>query len=208
MPDACCRLLLIDDHAIVREGFKRLFETDPSFTVVGEAGTMAAAEEAARRLQPDVAIVDLSLGTEESGLVLLPRLRALVPSMRCLVVSMHDDPAFVARAMEAGAGGYATKAMAATELLPLVRRLLQGERAFSSDIVPDSEPPEPLLTERERELLAALIGGEVPKAIAMQLGISDKTLYRHRANIMAKLGARQPTDLPRIARERGLLGIL
>lgn len=202
------RILLIDDHAIVREGFKRLFEGDPAFDVVGEAGSIEAAVQMAKRLKPDVAIVDLSLGAEQSGLNLIPELRLLAPAMRCIVVSMHDDPAFVARALEAGAEGYATKAMAAMELLPLVHRLVAGERVFSSDIVPNGTPSTPLLTPRELELLAALVAGEVPKSIAMRLDISDKTLYRHRANLMAKLGARQPTELSRIARERGLLGVL
>ncbi len=202
------RLLLVDDHAIVREGFKRLLEGSDDCIVVGEAADPKQALIAAIALHPDAAIVDISLGSGESGLTLLPQLIEAVPAMRCLVVSMHDDPSFVARAIESGASGYISKGAAATELLPLLRRMQAGERVFSSDIVPMAGSPAPALTERERELLGALLSGEVPKAIALRLGISDKTLYRHRANIMEKLGVRQPSELPRVARERGLMAMI
>jgi two-component system uhpT operon response regulator UhpA len=200
------RILLIDDHAIVREGFRRLLEEADGFEVVAEAGTPTEALAAARRHSPDLALVDLSLGTESSGLVLLMQLHESFPDMRCVVLSMHDDPGLVVRALERGAQGYFSKAVAAEELLGGLRRVLAGERVLSSDLSPTSSaPPASTLTARERETLRGLLSNLPPKVVAAALGISDKTLYRHRANLMEKLGARHPGELAHIARERGLL---
>lgn len=200
------RILLIDDHTIVREGFKRLFEESAGFVIVAEAGNAAEAVSAVRLQQPDIAVVDLSLGSGESGLALLSRLRDVSPGVKCVVLSMHDDPGLVLRALESGARGYVTKAVAADELVALLRRVAQGEIVLSSDLAPSTASTPPIhLTQRERETLIGLLSDRPPKAVAAELGISDKTLYRHRANLMEKLGARTLGDLGRIARERGLL---
>lgn len=202
------RILLVDDHAIVREGFKRLFAETEGFEVVAEAASVEAALEAARRVRPDIAVLDLSLGTGGSGLALLPPLRATVPGIRCVLLSMHDDPGLVLRALDLGAQGYVSKAVAAEELVGLLRRVADGEMVLSSDLVPPSATAFRSaggLTARERDTLRGLLADRPPKAIAADLGISDKTLYRHRANLMEKLGARTHGDLVRIARERGLL---
>lgn len=201
------RILLIDDHAIVREGFKRLFEGAEDFTVVAEATSADEALAAARNLQPDIAVVDLNLGGGGSGLALLPQLAVAAPAAKRVVLSMHDDPGLVLRALDSGAHGYITKAVAHDELPALLRRLDEGGVVLSSDL---SRPAGQVrqasgLTERERETLRGLLSDRPPKAIAADLGISDKTLYRHRANLMEKLGARSQGDLVRIARERGLL---
>lgn len=201
------RLLLIDDHAIVREGFKRLFEGSGEFVVVAEAGDPEQALAETRRTSPDIAVIDISLGEGRSGLALLPKLRAASPGLRCVLLSMHDDPGLVLRALESGAQGYVSKAVAADELIDLLRRVPGGDIVLSSDLA----PPSPAafggsnLTRRERDTLRGLLSERPPKAIAAELGISDKTLYRHRANLMEKLGARTSGDLARIARERGLL---
>jgi len=201
------RILLVDDHAIVREGFKRLFDGLDDFAVAAEAANPADALSAAMAVQPDLAVVDLSLGGGASGLPLLRELAAAVPAMQCVMLSMHDDPGLVVRALENGARGYVTKAVAPDELPSLLRRVVAGEIALSSDLAPwvSARPPAANLSVREREILRSLLSGEPPKAIALDLGISDKTLYRHRANLMEKLGARTHGDLARIARERGLL---
>ncbi|MBW8313084.1 MAG: response regulator transcription factor [Rhizobium sp.] len=200
------RILLIDDHAIVREGFRRLLEEADGFEVVAEAGTPTEALASARLHAPDLALVDLSLGTESSGLVLLMQLHETFPKMRCVVLSMHDDPGLVVRALERGAQGYFSKAVAAEELLGGLRRVLAGERVLSSDLSPTAaSAPASTLTARERETLRGLLSNLPPKVVAAALGISDKTLYRHRANLMEKLGARHPGELAHIARERGLL---
>lgn len=200
------RVLLIDDHAVVREGFRRLLEEAEGFEVVAQAGTPAEAVAAARRHKPDLALVDLSLGNENSGLVLLAQLQEAVEGLRCVMLSMHDDPALVVRAVERGAQGYFTKAVAPEELIEGLRRVLAGERVLSSDLTPASPGAQACtLTQRERDTLRGLLSGLPPKVVAAALSISDKTLYRHRANLMEKLGARHPGELAQIARERGLL---
>lgn len=201
------RLLLIDDHAIVREGFKRLLEGLPGFEVAGEAATADEALQLARRGIADIAILDISLGTGGSGLGLLPLLAQAAPSMKRVMLSMHDDPGLVMRALESGADGYVTKAVAADELPALLLRIVSGEQALSSDLAPSGMRTHagPTLTQRECETLRGLLADRPPKAVAADLGISDKTLYRHRANLMEKLGARTRADLVRIVRERGLL---
>lgn len=201
------RLLLIDDHAIVREGFKRLLDGIPGFEVAGEAASADEALQLARRGIADIAILDISLGAGGSGLALLPLLAQAAPAMKRVMLSMHDDPGLVLRALESGADGYVTKAMAADELPALLVRIAAGEQALSSDLAPTHARVQamPILTQRERDALRGLLADRPPKAVAADLGISDKTLYRHRANLMEKLGARSRADLLRIVRERGLL---
>lgn len=202
-------VLLIDDHDIVREGFKRLFGAESDFAVVAEAPDAESALAAARRHTPDVAILDLSLGAASSGLQLIQALLESVPAMKIVVVSMHDDAGLVLRALELGAHGYVTKGSAAEELLPALRRVLDGQRGLSRDLGPTLvSKPAPRLTQRERDTLHGLLSNRPPKAIAIEMGISDKTLYRHRANLMEKLGARTAAELVRIVRERGLLNDL
>lgn len=200
------RIVLLDDHAIVREGFKRLLEGSREFTVVAEAATIAEALLAIRQHRPDAVVLDLGLGAGAGGLELLrwPELGAL--GCRRVVLSMHDDPALVLRAMDLGAHAFVTKATAPDELLAILRKVMLGETVLSSDLAPHGlVQSRPNLTPRERETLRHLLSNLPPKAVAVELGISDKTLYRHRANLMEKLGARTLADLSRIARERGLL---
>ncbi|MBP6597098.1 MAG: response regulator transcription factor [Arenimonas sp.] len=201
------RILLIDDHAIVREGFKRLFDGSEDFTVVGEAADAESALSLARSLQPDIAVIDLNLGAGRSGLEIIPQLAAVAPAMKRVVLSMHDDTGLVLRALDSGAHGYVTKAVAHDELQDLLRRLDEGGVVLSSDLSASSRGarPSPKLTDRECDTLRGLLSGRPPKVIASDMGISDKTLYRHRANLMEKLGARSQGDLVRIAREQGLL---
>lgn len=201
------KILLVDDHAIVREGFKRLFAEAEGFEVVAEAADATSAVEAVRRCAPDIAVLDLSLGAGESGLALLSRIKEQAPATQCVMMSMHDDPGLVLRAIESGARGYVSKAVAPDELVGLLRRVAGGEVVLSSDLAPASPSVtrRANLTARERDTLRGLLSDHPPKAIAMDLDISVKTLYRHRANLMEKLGARTQGDLVRIARERGLL---
>jgi two-component system uhpT operon response regulator UhpA len=204
-------ILLIDDHAIVREGFKRLFEGDTGFTVVAEAHSVDEALAAAHRHRPDIAVIDLSLGLGGNGMALVTQLAEELPAMKRVVVSMHDEPALVLRALDSGADGYVTKALAADELPGLLRRVVEGEIALSSDLAASTTSTAGnslRLTPRECETLRGLLSDLPPKAVAADLGISDKTLYRHRANLMEKLGARTTAELARIARERGLLAML
>ena len=197
------RLVLIDDHHIVREGFKRLFETDDSFEVVGEASNPEEAVEVCRRLTPDLIMVDISLGGPKSGLDLLPELAEVCPTSKRVVVSMHDDPALVVRALSQGANGFISKAEAPHVLVSLLGRVMEGETVTSGDVRRSSLRVE--LTDRERDIIRGIVADKPPKVIAYDLGISDKTLYRQRANLMEKLGARTSSDVARMAQEHGWL---
>lgn len=200
------RAIVIDDHRIVRDGLIALLDAETGIDVVGQYASAAEALADAASVRPDLALVDISLGEGITGLELVERLRERFPAMRFLVMSMHDDPALVLRAREVGAHGFATKGVSAHELVDLCLKATTVDWLVSSDLgagVPASRRPN--LTARESEVLLALLGGDAPKRVADRLGMSDKTLYRHRANLLEKIGARTMADLARIARERGLL---
>jgi two-component system uhpT operon response regulator UhpA len=201
------RIVLVDDHAIVREGFRRLIAREQGFEVVGEAATRIDALPLIAASRPDLVITDLSL-SDGSGMGLLKDLAAHHPDIRTIVLSMHENPAFVAEALSLGAFGYVTKTAASDDLLEAVHAVLQGKRFLSRDMqnaARSTAPPTEKLTRRERDTLVLLVRGLVPKAVAAELGISEKTLYTHRANLLDKLGARNDRDLARIALERGLV---
>lgn len=201
------RIVLVDDHVIVREGFRRLIARLPGVEVVGEAGSRTDALPLIAATAPDLVVTDLNLG-DSSGMGLLRDLATDHPRTRAIVVSFMDNPAFVAEALSLGALGYVTKAAGSDELLDAVQAVLQGRRYLSRDLQRSprtaAQPLDPL-TRRERDILALLLRGLVPKAAAAEMGVSEKTLYAHRANLLEKLGARNDRDLARIALERNLL---
>lgn len=202
------KILLVDDHAIVREGFKRLIEHDGTLSVIGEAASRLEALALLARCEADLLITDISLA-EGSGMALLRDVRERFPAMRCIVLSMHDNPAFVAEALALGAQGYVTKGVGSDELLAAIACVLEGGRYLSSDVqplMPVGRPAQRVaLSPREHETLTFLVRGFVPKAAAMEMGISDKTFYAHRARLLEKLGARNDRDLARLAVELGLV---
>lgn len=201
------RIVLVDDHVIVREGFRRLIARLPGVEVVGEAASRTDALPLIAATAPDLVVTDLNLG-DGSGMSLLRDLATEHPHIRAIVVSFMDNPAFVAEALSLGALGYVTKAAGSDELLDAVQAVLQGRRYLSRDLHRSSHTATQTLdplTRRERDTLALLLRGLVPKAAAAELGISEKTLYAHRANLLEKLGARNDRDLARIALERNLL---
>ncbi len=201
------RILLVDDHAIVREGFKRLVDREHDLAVVGEASSRLEALPLLASETPDLLITDLSL-TEGTGMALLDDVARHHPEMRCIVLSMHTGAAFVAEALQRGARGYVTKGAGAEELVLGIRAVMRNEQYLSRDLRQSrraATDPIESLTPRERQTLQLLVRGLVPKAAAAELGISEKTLYAHRASLLEKLGARNERDLARIALERGLL---
>lgn len=198
------RILLLDDHGVLREGIKRLLEAEPDFNVCGEAETVKQALESLRALGPDVLISDISLG-EGNSFELIELLVRAGTGTKILVLSMHDNPAFVSKALSLGARGYVTKASAAQELVPALRALVAGSVYVSGDIQKPKRKAAPKLTQREHEALKLLVRGLPPKAIATELGITDKTLYNHRANLMLKLDARSLADLQEKAVTFGLI---
>ncbi|HUW52289.1 MAG TPA: response regulator transcription factor [Rhodanobacter sp.] len=204
-------IVLVDDHAIVREGFKRLIELEPDLDVVAECRSADDAVEVASLWHPDLLALDLSL-RDTSGLPLIEHLLGVSPKTRIVVLSMHDSEPYVSEALRRGASGYVTKGAAPEELVAGLLAVMQGECFLSSDLRqrraerPDAAlDPVSQLTTREHEVFLLLAGGRVPKQVAAELGIGQKTIYNHRASLMGKLGAGSDLDLYRIASERGLL---
>ncbi|MGF6493108.1 DNA-binding NarL/FixJ family response regulator [Luteibacter sp. 621] len=205
------RIVLVDDHAIVREGFKRLIQLEPDLDVVAEAKNADEAVDAVTQHRPDLVAVDLSL-PDGSGLPLIEHLGSIEPNMRIVVLSMHDGEPYVSEAMRRGARGYVTKGVAPEELVAAVRAVLAGDQYLSSDLrerrssrsTQDLDPFS-RLTAREREVFLLLAAGRAPKQVAAELGIGQKTIYIHRAAVMNKLNAGSELDLYRMAQERGLI---
>ena len=204
-------IVLIEDHAIVREGFKRLIEVEGDLDVVAECRTADDAVDAVGRRHPDLVVLDLSL-PDGSGLPLIEHLRSMSPLTRVVVLSMHSGEPYVSEALRRGASGYVTKGAGPEELIAGLRAIMCGECFLSSDLRerrarrPDrSLDPISRLTAREREVFTLLAGGLAPKQVAARLGIGQKTIYIHRASLMGKLGAGSELDLYRMATERGLL---
>jgi two-component system uhpT operon response regulator UhpA len=204
-------IVLVDDHAIVREGFKRLIEMEPDLEVVAECRCADDAVDAINRTSPDLVALDLSL-PDGSGLPLIEHLLSVSPGSRIVVLSMHDGEPYVSEALRRGASGYVTKGVAPEELVAGLRAVMQGECYLSSDVRKrraerPSEVLDPIqrLTAREREVFLLLAAGRAPKQVAAELGIGQKTVYIHRASLMGKLGAGSELDLYRMASERGLL---
>ncbi len=198
------RIVLIDDHHIVREGFKYLLENHDSLSVIGEAATPEEGVRVCQTLQPDLVMLDLSLGNNSSGLDLIPKLLTVCPECRIAIVSMHNDPALVSRAFSQGAWGFISKAESPASLVNDLQRIAAGERVEPNGAT-DAPTRRVDLSERELVIVKGIIDEKAPKVIAYDLGISDKTVYRQRANLFEKLGIRTTSDLKRIAQENGWL---
>jgi len=204
------RLLLVDDHAIVREGIILVLNRQPDLLVIGEAGTPHDALELAIESRPDVIILDIGLG-EQDGVPLIETLLARVPGARVLVLSMFDDAEMVRQALLAGAAGYVVKGATSDELGAAVRAVAHGDRYVHSSVAaPVIEDglrwlrSGSSLTRREREVLSLLASGKTATAIGRVLGISAHTVRRHLANTAAKLNLHGGGALVRYATKHGL----
>jgi DNA-binding NarL/FixJ family response regulator len=209
------RVLVADDHMIVRSGIRHVLESEPGFEVVGEAATGSEAVGLAAKLNPDVVVLDISM-PGESGLQIAARLRDTSPEPRVLILSMHDNAEYVLESVRAGAHGYLLKDTAATELRSAIRTICRGESYFSPPIA--SRLREALrgehethagslaqLTGREREVLLGVVRGRTNKEIAGELGISHRTVETHRESLMRKLKIRTVAELTRFALGAGLI---
>jgi DNA-binding NarL/FixJ family response regulator len=203
------RILVVDDHPIVRLGICQMLAAEPDMEVCGEAETADAAKQLAASARPDLAIVDLSLA-EGTGLELIRALRETMPHVRILVLSMHDETLFAERALRAGARGYLMKREAITGLVAAIRRVLSGRIYVSEGMAQvvlerlggDGAPADnPLagLTDREIEVFELIGRGLSTGSIAEQLGVSIKTVETYRSNIKSKLNLKDATDLLRFA---------
>ncbi len=203
------RILIVDDHPIVRLGIRQMLAAEPDLEVCGEAESADAGMELTVRAHPDLAIVDLSL-TEGTGLDLIRSLRASKPSLPVLVLSMHDEALFAERVLRAGARGYIMKREAITGLVAAIRQVLSGRIYVSESMAQavlerlgneSSSPDNPLanLTDRELEVFDLIGRGLSTGAIAEQIGVSVKTIETYRSNIKTKLNLKDATDLIRFA---------
>jgi DNA-binding NarL/FixJ family response regulator len=202
------RILIADDHHLIREGLRRLLAARHDWEVCAEAGTGREAVEKAKRLKPDVAILDFSM-PELNGLDATREIRKAVPKTEVLMLTMHEDGQLMQEVWAAGARGCVLKSDANELLIQAVERLAQHEKFFTpkaSGIVmerlmkPEGEPAAPTpaineLTPREREVLQLIVAGKSTKEVASVLGVSVKTAETHRANLMRTLGIHSVTEL-------------
>jgi two-component system, NarL family, response regulator NreC len=202
------RVLLADDHAILRAGLRMLLAAQPDMTVVAEA---ADGEEAVRRAvetRPDVAVVDLTM-PGLSGVETLARLGHEVPDTRLLVLTMHDDPGYARVALAAGAAGHVVKDAESAVLLAAIRAVHRGRTFVHVGSGASASPPvavgAPPLSPRERQVLELVVHGHTNREVADRLSLSVKTVETHRARLSEKLGLRSRADLVRFAIELGLL---
>ncbi len=204
------RILLADDHELVRRGLRLVLESEPDIEVVAEAADGAEAFDRALRDDVDLVVLDISM-PRLTGLQAVRRLREHRPELRTLILSMHDDERYLSQAFEAGASGYVLKSSEAKDLVEACRAAVRGqgfvhpgtsrtqfERARSADSAA-------LLTPRETEVTKLIAEGCSGREIAVALQISEKTVERHRSNILEKLGARDRVAITRYAIRLGLI---
>lgn len=207
------RVLLVDDHPVVRQGLRVLIDQEPDLIVCGDAGGADEAVAAVNELSPDVVLVDLRLG-ESSGIDLISRLKQDIPDIRVLVFSMHDESIYAERALRAGARGYVVKESPPEALVEAIRRILDGgvvlseaatsrilRRTFGEQEREGQFGDEVLdrLSQREQQVFTMIGRGIATGEIATELGLSVKTVDSHRANIKRKLGLRDGAELVRRA---------
>ncbi len=204
-------VLLVDDHAVVREGYRRLLERDSGIHVAGEAGNAADAYSEFCRLDPDVVVMDISL-PDTSGIEAMRHMLARGSRAKTLMFSMHEEAIFASRAFQAGALGYVTKASAPEVLLEAVRTVAQGRRYLSHDMaqalalqaLDGGESGLAALSHREFEVMRLLVAGHTVADVAEKLQLSYKTVANYQSAIRQKLGAETHAQLVRIAERSGL----
>jgi two-component system response regulator NreC len=209
------RLLLVDDHAILRAGLRMLFAGEPDIAIVGEVESGEEALDAVRALRPDVVIMDVAM-PGIGGIEATRRIKEAGPQTAVLALTMHEDEQYFFAMLGAGASGYIPKRAAPDDLISAVRAVYQGNIFLHSTLarflLQNVLPPQPgqaqmveELTPREREVLTLIAEGLTSRQIAERLVVSPKTVDRHRENIMAKLNLHSRVELVKYAIERGLI---
>ncbi len=200
-------VLLVDDHALVRRGFRRMLEDDPNITVVGEASDGEEAVRLAIDLRPNVTVMDCAL-PEFSGIEATRRIRGALPEARILMLSMHSEETLIRQAMDAGARGYILKNAMDLDLITAVRSVSEGKVVLDPKISKQSSLKGERaggLTPRELEILEHIVAGKSNKEIATDLKLSANTVAVHRANIMDALGMHKTAELVVYAIRHGLV---
>ena len=209
------RVLLADDHALVRQGFRRILEDEPDVEVVGEAGGGAEAIDLDQRLDPDVVVLDMAM-PEINGLHAAIEILRRAPDRRILMLSMYVDLQYVRNALDAGVNGFILKNALETDLIRAVRTLAEGGRFLSPELsaaiehaggagAPAPDDPFTRLSAREIQVLRLVALGRSNKEIAALLGVSANTVAVHRTNLMATLGVHKAAELVLIAVRKGLV---
>jgi len=209
------RILLADDHGILRAGLRNLLNLDPDLEVIGEAADGSQVLRMAEQLQPDLILMDISM-PNMGGIDALPYLTERLPATRVLMLTVHEDEGLLRKAMRAGASGYVIKRAAEAELVNAIKTVMQGDiyihpamtRALLKDLVPAPAAKgktDNTLTFRELEVLRLIARGYTNNQIAKHLVLSSRTVEGHRANLMGKLGLRSRVELVEYAEQHGLL---
>ena len=214
--NAAVRVLLADDHALVRRGVRLILDAEPDFEVVAEAGDGAEAVELLRQLEVDLAVLDVAM-PRMTGLQAAREISRRWPRIRILILSMHDNEQYFFESLKVGAGGYVLKSVADRDLVGACRGAMRDEpflypgvtstliRTYLDRLRSGERLPKAQLTPRESEIVKLIAEGYSSKEIAAALTISVKTVERHRANILSTLGMRDRTQLTRYAIRAGLI---
>lgn len=207
------RLVIADDHAIVREGLKRIVGDVADLQVVGEAADGTEVMQRVRELDFDVLVLDLSM-PGRSGMELIKLVKSEKPKLRVLVLSMHQETQYAVRAIKSGASGYLTKESAPAQLEQAIRKIASGGAYISAEVAEQlalgampgaqSAAPHETLSDREFEVFRMLVAGDSVSDIAARLNLSVKTVSTHKANLMQKLGLSNQSELVRYALKHGL----
>ncbi len=209
------KVLVADDHAIVRTGLRALLNDESSMELVGEASGGYEAMELVEKTQPDVLVLDLSM-PDLDGISVTRKIKPNFPDLRILILTLHEDEALLKEAIKAGASGYILKRAAESELISAIRIVLRGDLYVDPSMVRSllGEPGQPLpaqrtsmenLTPREIDILKLIVEGYTNQQMGEKLNISTRTVEGHRANINDKLGLHSRVELVRYAREHGLI---
>jgi two-component system NarL family response regulator len=200
------RVLLVDDHALMRMGLTSVIVGDPGLAVCGEAGTASQAVERYRTVRPDVVLMDLRL-PDASGAVATSRICSEFPGARILVISCFAPDEEIHAAFQAGARGYVSKTIEAGDLRAVIHAIARGERHVPADVAARlaARNPQSDLTDRERSVLQLVVRGRRNRGIAETLGIAEGTVKAHIQNILLKLGVIDRTEAATVAIERGIV---
>ena len=211
------RVLVVDDHAILRDGIRSLLESQDDIVVVGEASDGAEAIELVGKLLPDIVLMDISM-PKTNGLEATRSIKEQFPQVNILILTQHDNREYIAPALGAGASGYVLKRSGRREMLNAIRQVYEKGAFLTSTITQEvlqeysqsgrnNKSDEGHLTERERQVLHLITEGNSNKEIALELGISPKTVSVHRTNIMSKLNVQNTVELIRFATTHPLLNL-
>lgn len=203
------KVLLVDDHALVRRGFRRMLEDEPTFQVTGEASDGLEAVELAEQLRPDVIVMDCAL-PQMNGIEASRRILAKLPETAILMLSMHSEDTLVKQALEAGARGYILKNAMDLDLVSAIKKVAEGQTVLDPQIARSGAlkgERDTGLTPRELEILQHIVAGKSNKEIATELSLSVNTVSVHRANIMDALGIHKTAELVVYAIRNGLVNL-